>query len=79
MEANLEQFDALLAKLDAGERRAHGDVIQKATSTLHQMQSALSDKHCLQEALESLKPYGCSMFETISAADDAQLQNHQWL
>merc|ERR1712035_293818 len=46
MEANLDKFEALLTKLDAGEREAHSGVIQKATSTLHQMQSALSDKDC---------------------------------
>ena len=79
MQSNLQQFDGLLAKLDSEGRRAHDAVIQKATSTLHRMQSALSDKHCLQEALESLKQYGCSMWETISAADDARISNQSWL
>ena len=79
MEANLDKFEALLTKLDAGEREAHSGVIQKATSTLHQMQSALSDKHCLQEALDRLRTYGCYMFETIAATGDAQVRNATWL
>ena len=79
MQSNLQQFDSLLGKLDAGGRQGYDGVVQKAMSILHRMQSALADKHCLQEALDRLKPYGCSIFESRAGAKDMQIANTTWL
>ena len=79
MQSNLQRFDVLLGKLDAEGRQGYDAVVQKATSILHGMQSALADKHCLQEALDRVQVYGCSMFESRAGAKDVQIANTPWL
>ena len=74
---NLQEFGAILETVD--NRDAYDAVMQKATSTLHGMQTALADKLCLQEAMDELTPYGCSMWETRCGTDDVQIQNQKWL
>ena len=78
MQANLQQAVGLLAKLDAEGYRGTS-WIQKATSTLHAIQAALSEKECLQKAVDLLKPYGCCMFETRAGTHDVRIQNNTWL
>ena len=63
MERSLEDFDIILDNLNAGCGKVacgqYLDVISNSFSILHRMQSALSDRQCLQDALDRLKAYGC--------------------
>ena len=69
MQSNLQLFAELLEEFDVGAD------IQRATSTLHGVQSALCDRQCLQDALHRLNPYGCSMYETRVGIADVQIKN----
>lgn len=83
MERSLEDFDLILDKLNAGCGNVgcgqYLDVIHNSFSTLHGMQSALSDRQCLQDALHRLKSYGCCMYETRVRPFDKQIKNQTWL
>ena len=83
MERSLEDFDIILDNLNAGRGNVgcgkFPDVIRNSFSTLHGMQSALSDRQCLQDALDRLKSYGCCMYETRVRPFDKQIKNQTWL
>ena len=79
MQSNLQRFEGALDRLDTEGRTEHDGVIQKATSIMHGMQSALADKHCLQGAFDRLKEYCCCIRETRAASDDLRINNQHWL
>ena len=83
MERSLEDFDIILDNLNAGRGNVgcgkFPDVIRNSFSTLHGMQSALSDRECLQDALHRLKTYGCNLYETRVQSDDTQIKNQPHL
>ena len=83
MERSLEDFDIILDNLNAvcgnvgcGQ---YLEVIHNSFSVLHGMQSALSDRECLQDALHRLKTYGCNFYETRVQSDDTQIKNQPHL
>ena len=79
MQSNLQRYEGVLDKLDAEGRTEYDDVIQKATSTVHGMQSVLADKQCLQGAFDRLKPYCCCILEDRAGSRDLRIKNQTWL
>ena len=79
MQSNLDRFAEVLEKLDAEGRAEYDGVIQKATSSVHGMQSVLADKRCLQGAFDRLTPYCCCIRETRAGSADVRINNQSWL
>ena len=79
MQSNLQRYEGVLDKLDAEGRTGYDGVIQKATSTVHGMQSVLADKRCLQGAFDRLKPYCCRILEDRAGSRDLRIKNQNWL